>query len=180
MRGVVWIGLAVATLPMAAQGDIFKCVDEHDHITYQDRPCSADALHVPMGSAAVSGMDSASIEAAGRAARLQELRREQVAAERQLEQSLRRLNTASSSSSSYQERLDARNSAVSARARGIVPTGSDVSDAERMLGRPDRRRAYSVSGQNCEHLTWRNSEGRIASSARACGGKVVYFSNQDT
>ena len=179
MRGAVWVGLAVATLPLAAQGEIFKCVDERDHVTYQDRPCSAGALHVPMGSAAVSGMDSASIAAAGRAARLQELRREQAAAERELEQSLRRLNAASSSSSSYQERLDARNSAVSARARGIVPTGSDVRDAERMMGRPDGRRVFSSSGQNCERLIWRDRDGYMTGNATACNGKIVYFSNSD-
>lgn len=169
--------LAAMALPAAAQGQIFKCVDEADHVTYQDRPCPAESLHVPMGQAAMSDMDSAAIRQAGRAAKLQELQREHAAIEQQLERRLRQIRSPDSSSSSYQERLDARNSAVRARSSGVVPTGSTISQAETMMGRPDSRRSYSIAGQNCEHLTWRNREGRISGSARACGGEVVHFSN---
>lgn len=169
--------LAAVVLPAVAQGQIFKCVDETEHVTYQDRPCPTESVHAPMGQAAMSDMDSAAVQQAGRAARLQELQRQQAMLERQAEQRRRQLQAPTSSSSSYQERLEARNANVRARASGVVPTGSNVRDAERMMGRPDSRRAYSVGGQNCEQLTWRNREGRISGSARACGGEIIYFSN---
>lgn len=62
---VVVMGLLSLALPLVAQGQVFKCVDDADRVTYQDRPCPADSVDVPMGHAAISGMDSAAIVAAG-------------------------------------------------------------------------------------------------------------------
>lgn len=169
--------LASVMLPVVAQGQIFKCVDDSEHVTYQDRPCPTESVHAPMGQVAMSGMDSAAVQQAGRAARLQELQRQQTVLERRAEQRLRQLQSPASSSSSYQERLEERNANVQARARGIVPTGSNVRDAERMMGRPDSRRAFSASGQNCERLIWRDRDNRMTGHATACDGKIVHFSN---
>lgn len=94
-----------------------------------------------------------------------------------MEQSLRQLQSSAQPVNSYQQELDARNANVRARARGIVPTGSSVTQAETMMGRPDSRRAFSAGGQNCERLIWRNRDNRITGHATACDGTITYFSN---
>ncbi len=135
MRRAIWaVWFLVASLPTVAQDQIYKCIDGADHVTYQSLPCPLGSVHVPMGSAAVSDMDSTAVQQAGRVARIQELQRQQTALERQLEQSRQRLQSANSSTSSYQERLDARNADVRARASGVVPTGSTVTQAINMMG----------------------------------------------
>lgn len=39
---------AACTLPLAAHGQIYKCVDETEHVTYQDTACPAESQHVTM------------------------------------------------------------------------------------------------------------------------------------
>lgn len=169
--------LALVLVASHADAQIYKCIDVEGRTTYQDTQC-------PQGSesdelnASLSSMSGSAIRSAAQAAEMRELRDRQEELSREIQSYQRQRPSVSSSSSSYQERLEERNARVSARARGVVPTGSNVRDAERMMGRPDSRRAYSVGGQSCEHLIWRDRDGSWSGSARACDDEIIYFSNE--
>lgn len=167
--------LALVFVANQSEAQIYKCIDSEGRTSYQDRQCpqgdDADELN-----ANVSSMSSSAIRSAAQAAEMAELQKRQQQRLEQI-QNQSQYGSSSSSSSSYQERLDERNARARARASGVVPTGSSVREAERMMGRPDSRRAYSVGGQSCEHLIWRDRDGYISGSARACDDKIIYFSS---
>lgn len=148
MCAKVIFSCAALLLPLIAQGQIYKCMDEANHVTYQDRPCPVGQSAEPTyeAHARLSIMSSAAINDA--------------------------------SELSAQELLEERKARALAAELGVVLTGSHISDAERLMGRPDSRRNYSIDGKACEHLTWRDQDGRISGSVRACNGAVIYFSNR--
>lgn len=167
----VVVGLAL--LPAVAGADVYRCAGN----VFQAVPCENGKTEIVNGTLSV--MNSSSIKAASRGLRRNDLRQRQA----ELQQQIQRLKaastpSASSSSSSYQQSLEARNNRVKARVRGSVPTGSTVSQAEAALGRPDKRNNYTVGGKTCERMYWYDRDGRIEDYATACGGKVDYHSQQ--
>lgn len=167
--------LGLVVVASYADAQIYKCIDVEGRTTYQDTQC-------PQGSesdelnASLSSMSGSAIRSAAQAAEMRELRDRQEELSREIQSYQRQRPSVSSSSSSYQERLEERNARVSARANGLLPAGSTTRDAERMYGRPDERERFTYKGSNCERIYWRDRDGSISGYARACDGKVEYYS----